>query len=84
MNYTINIRPKRQVTIPQEILDNLGLDIGDSFQINVNKAEKQATITPSKTLALDAFQALQEAFQKSTTPETELQEEVDQHRQKNA
>lgn len=74
MTYNIQIRPKRQATLPSSLLVNLGVDVGDSLLVKVEG--KKATITPKKEVALNALNEIQKAFSKSGVPEKSLQKEI--------
>ncbi len=65
------VRPKRQVTIPKEICDSLGISEGDVLELTVDDSKFIAT--PRRKIALEALRAIQEAFQKSGMTEEELQ-----------
>lgn len=71
MTYTLTIRPKRQITLPSDVANSLGLEVGD--QITLNLKDRQAILTPNKSLALDALQSIQKAFRDSGVPEADLQ-----------
>ena len=65
------LRPKRQVTLPREVCDQLGIEPGDVLELAV---EDSALIArPKKTLALEALREIQRAFQRSGITEEELQ-----------
>ena len=67
------LRPKRQVTIPKKICDELGIGPGDTLELTVENAKLVAR--PRKTAALEALREIQRTFQKSGLTEEELQEE---------
>jgi AbrB family looped-hinge helix DNA binding protein len=76
---TIILRPKRQVTLPKNICDKLGINSGDVLELSI---EGQNLIAkPHKTRSLDALKAIQSAFEKSTITEKELLESGRQVRQ---
>ncbi len=68
----IVLRPKRQVTLPREICDQLGIGPGDVLELTVEDATLIAR--PRKTAALEALKEIQQAFQRSGITEEELQE----------
>ena len=79
------LRPKRQVTIPQEICDRLGIGPGDVLELTVDDSTLMAK--PRKTIALEALTEIQQAFRRSGITEEELQkagrrvrQEVDRER----
>lgn len=66
------LRPKRQVTLPKEICDRLGIEPGDVLELLV---EDSALIArPRKSVALEALKEIQQAFQRSGITEEKLQE----------
>jgi AbrB family looped-hinge helix DNA binding protein len=65
------LRPKRQVTLPQEICNQLGIGPGDVLELTVDDAILMAR--PKKTVALEALKEIQQAFQRSGITEEELQ-----------
>ena len=67
MNFTIDIRSRRQATFPAPLLELMGINIGDALEIEV--AGKKAILKPKKQVALDALKAIQAAFQKAKIPE---------------
>jgi AbrB family looped-hinge helix DNA binding protein len=66
------LRTKRQVTIPRNICDQLGISEGDILELTVDDSKLIAK--PRRKIALDALRAIQDAFQKSGITEEELQE----------
>lgn len=80
--YTIDIRPRRQATIPRAVLQQLGVDVGDQFVASVQNAT--VVLKPKKQVFLDAFKALQKAFQESGIPESEFQEAIQRDRKQYA
>lgn len=71
MSFIINIRNRRQITLPAGVLEQLGLSMGDSLAIQVEK--QQFTAKPVRKQALDTLKAIQKVFQKSKISEKELQ-----------
>ena len=65
------LRPKRQMTLPREVCDRLGIQTGDVLEITVN--ENILTARPRKTVALEALREIQQAFVRSSITEEELQ-----------
>lgn len=80
MTYTLNIRPKRQVTLPQDVLDSMGVVVGDTLSLQVENA--QVILRPKKQVALDALKEIQSAFSQSTISESELQSDLKSQRAK--
>lgn len=68
----IVLRPKRQVTLPKEICDQLGIGPGDVLELTVEDSTLVAR--PRKMVALEALREIQQAFQRSGITEEELQE----------
>lgn len=66
------LRPKRQVTLPKGICNQLGIEPGDVLELLV---EDSALIArPRKSVALEALKEIQRAFQRSGITEEDLQE----------
>ncbi len=65
------LRPKRQVTLPKEICDQLGIEPGDVLELAVEDSTLVAR--PRKTVALEALKEIRQAFQRSGITEEELQ-----------
>ncbi|MFH1485266.1 MAG: AbrB/MazE/SpoVT family DNA-binding domain-containing protein [Chloroflexota bacterium] len=65
------LRPKRQVTLPKEICDQLGIGPGDVLGMTV---EDSAIIArPRKMVALESLREIQQAFQRSGITGEEVQ-----------
>lgn len=73
------LRPRRQITIPGEICDRLGIEPGDVLELTVEKSVLKAT--PKKYRALDAVNEIQETFRRSGIGEKELLKEARKTRQ---
>ena len=66
------VRPKRQVTLPREICEQLGISPGDKLELVL---ERDALVArPKKSIALEALCEIREAFERSGLTEAELQE----------
>lgn len=76
--YTIDIRPRRQITFPKSILEKLGIGVGDSFVAEA----KDATIIlkPRKQAFLDLLKEMERIVKESGIPEAELQEAAKNYR----
>ena len=73
------VRPKRQVTLPREICEQLGISPGDKLELVL---EGDALVAkPKKTIALEALREIREAFKRSGVTEAELQEAGQRTRQ---
>ena len=66
----IVIRPKRQVTLPKDICDQLGIDTGDVLEMTVENSV--LTARPRKTAALQSLKEIQHAFARSGMDEEEV------------
>ncbi|MBU0569319.1 AbrB/MazE/SpoVT family DNA-binding domain-containing protein [Patescibacteria group bacterium] len=77
--FTINIRPRRQTTIPKKLLEELNVGIGDDFNAYVEG--NKLIFKPKKQIALEAFKELQKAIQESGISEKEMQENLRKIRQ---
>ena len=66
------LRPKRQVTLPKEICNQLGIEPGDVLELLVEDSVLIAK--PRKSIALEALKEIRQAFQRSGITEEELQE----------
>jgi AbrB family looped-hinge helix DNA binding protein len=65
------IRPKRQVTLPKGICNQLGIGPGDVLEMTVE--DSTIVARPRKTVALEALKEIQQAFNRSGITEEELQ-----------
>ncbi|MHA1216208.1 MAG: AbrB/MazE/SpoVT family DNA-binding domain-containing protein [Candidatus Thorarchaeota archaeon] len=66
------LRPKRQITLPRGVCDELGIGPGDVLEVSVDEARLVAR--PKKTVALEALREIQRAFERSGITKEELQE----------
>ena len=66
------LRPKRQITLPKEICEQLGIGPGDMLELALEGSTLVAR--PKKMVALEALREIREAFQRSGVTEEELQE----------
>ncbi len=65
------LRPKRQVTLPREICNQLGIGPGDVLELTVE--DSTIIARPRKMVALESLKEIQQAFQRSGITEEELQ-----------
>ena len=65
------LRPKRQMTLPKEICEQLGIGPGDILELSLEGST--LTARPKKVAALEALSEIREAFQRSGVTEEELQ-----------
>ena len=66
------LRPKRQITVPKEICDTLGIGPGDVLELTVEGTT--IVVRPRKNAALAALKEIHRAFKDSEITEEELQE----------
>jgi AbrB family looped-hinge helix DNA binding protein len=67
----VTVRQRRQMTLPRELCDVLGIQPGDRLEIAV---EGDILVgRPKKRLALEALKEIQDAFARSGMTEAELQ-----------
>lgn len=66
------LRPKRQVTLPREVCEQLGIQPGDILELTVEY--KTLIARPRKAVALEALNEIQQAFERSGVTEQEIQE----------
>jgi AbrB family looped-hinge helix DNA binding protein len=66
------VRPKRQVTLPGEICDALGIRPGDRLELVVDGDRLIAR--PRKRVALEALHEIRETFERYGVTEEDLQE----------
>lgn len=67
------LRPKRQITIPKNLCDELGLEQGDTLQLSIENGRLIAK--PKRAAALEALREIQRIFKDSGISEEEIQEE---------
>jgi len=68
----IVLRPKRQVTIPGDICERLGIQPGDMLELTVEGSVLIAR--PKKKISMEALKEIQQAFKRSGITEEELLE----------
>ena len=68
------LRPRRQLTLPAEVCEALGLAVGDRLELSVEE-QGRLVVKPKKALALQALREIQRAFGASDLTEEDLQEE---------
>src|SRR5262249_37084026 len=69
----VTLRPRRQLTLPPQVCEALGLEVGDRLEVSLT--EEGMLVKPKKRLALNALAEIQRAFQQSGVTEAELQTE---------
>jgi len=73
--YTIDIRPRRQATLPRELLERLGVDVGDKLEAKVSK--KSIVLRSNKQVFTDAFNEIRRIVKESGVTEEEMQKSVE-------
>lgn len=71
---SVSLRPKRQLTLPREICEQLGIEPGDMLELALEGTTLVAK--PKKAIALEALREIQDAFKRSGITEEELLEEA--------
>lgn len=66
------LRPKRQITLPKEVCEQLGIEPGDMLELSLEGSALVAR--PKKVAALEALREIQKAFERSGVTEEELQD----------
>jgi len=72
MEESVTLRPRRQVTLPRDVCEALGVKPGDRLVLEVSDGVLIAR--PQRQLALEALRAIQQAFAESGITEEELLE----------
>lgn len=70
----VTLRPRRQLTLPAEVCDVLGLEAGDRLELSVGEGGL-LVVKPKKAIALETLREIQKAFSSSDIIEEELQGE---------
>jgi antitoxin component of MazEF toxin-antitoxin module len=76
---TINIRQRRQVTLPAKLLKQLSVGVGDQLVMSVQ--DNALVAKPTKNVVVHALDAVQQALEKAGVSEKELQAEGSKVRQ---
>jgi AbrB family looped-hinge helix DNA binding protein len=81
-DYAVDVvlRPKRQITLPREICQQLGVEPGDRLELILDGSTLIAR--PKKAIAVEALREIRETFKRFGIREEELQEKDRQIRQK--
>ena len=66
------VRERRQITLPREVCESLGIQIGDNIEIVVE--EGAALLRPQRTAVLNALDEFRRAIAESGVTEDELLE----------
>lgn len=72
MAFVIDIRDRRQITLPADLLKELSLSVGDKLAFQVSNQKLIAK--PIKNQSLETLKALQKTFFKANISERDLQE----------
>lgn len=80
MPYLVNIRNRRQITLPRQLLVQIDASIGDKLVFDAQ--EDKLIAKPVKEQVVDTLSAIQKAFQKSKVTEKGLQESGQKIREK--
>ena len=72
MGEAVVLRPRRQLTLPREVCEALGVKPGDRLVLEV--LDGVLVVRPGRQAALDALRAIQQAFAESGITEEELLE----------
>jgi AbrB family looped-hinge helix DNA binding protein len=75
----VMLRPKRQITLPKEVCEGLGIGPGDMLELALEGSALVAR--PKKMAALEALREIRAAFERSGITEEALQETGHQVRQ---
>ncbi len=67
---SVVLRPKRQITLPRHICDQLGIEPGDMLELTMDGSTLMAR--PKRAAALEALKEVREAFKRSGITEAEL------------
>ena len=67
------IRERRQITLPREVCESLGVDVGDALEMELG--EGVLILRPAPRSALDALSELRKAISAAGVAEDELLEE---------
>lgn len=73
------LRPKRQITLPRELCQQLRVEPGDRLELTLEGGALVAR--PTKVAALEALKEIRDAFERSGITEEELQKAGRQVRQ---
>ena len=69
---SVVLRPRRQITLPKEVCDRLGIKPGDKLELTLEDSTLVAR--PKKAIALEALREIREAFRRAGVTEEELLE----------
>ena len=72
LKINVVVRPKRQVTLPRDICNQLGVTTGDSLELEIDGNKLIAV--PKKKIALEALHEIRETFERYGVSREELLE----------
>lgn len=72
-SFDVTLRPRRQLTLPAQVCEALGIQTGDRLEVAV--VDGGLLVKPKKAIALQALREIQRAFATSEVSEEELQAE---------
>lgn len=72
--FTLNIRTKRQTTIPKSLLQQVGLKVGDKLVATIK--EESIILKPQKKVTLDLLKEIQKIVKESGVSEKEMQDSI--------
>ncbi|MBM3284224.1 AbrB/MazE/SpoVT family DNA-binding domain-containing protein [Candidatus Gottesmanbacteria bacterium] len=72
--YTIDIRPRRQTTIPKPLLEQVNASVGDKLVASIEG--KRIILKPQKKVALDILKEMQLLVKESGVSQKEAQANI--------
>jgi AbrB family looped-hinge helix DNA binding protein len=76
----VTLRQRRQLTLPAQVCEALGLEVGDRLELSVT--DNGLVFRPKKAPALQALREIQRAFAQSDVTEEGLQKEGQKARER--
>lgn len=71
MSYIVDIRDRRQITIPKEVLEWMGISVGDKLVFKMD--DQGVEVKSVEVRAMESLEAIGKAFRKAGITEEELQ-----------
>lgn len=71
ISHDLVLRPRRQLTLPAEVCEALGIVPGDRLELSIT--DEGLLVRPKKSVALQALREIQRVFASSGITEEELQ-----------
>jgi AbrB family looped-hinge helix DNA binding protein len=81
-SFEATLRPRRQITLPGQVCEALGIDVGDRVELELR--EDGVYMRPKRALALDALREIQRAFATTGIDEEELGKELHRAREQSS